>query len=123
MHDLGSAIAHLWHETFLGARGPGASKLPIDHGVVEGHTRRSEALFETPADCLAVEPQCERHGGRGALDVIDDKTGDPVLDDLGDRALAKGDDRGAVRHRFDEDHAERFGPGDRKQQRERVPEK
>ena len=48
--------------------------------------------------------------------IIDNETGDTVLDDLRNRASAECDHRGPASHRLDHCQTEGLGPGDREQQ-------
>src|SRR5579862_8843845 len=52
----------------------------IECEIIARHPLDGEALFEPPANCPAIQLQCERHGGHRALDVLDDKPGEAVLD-------------------------------------------
>src|SRR5205823_8240788 len=88
----------------------------IDVQVIIGHSTRGKALLEDPADPRTVEP-----GDRGRslcrlVLIIDDETGDTVLDYLRNRGSAERDHRGPASHRLDHRQTKRLGPGDREQQ-------
>src|SRR5262249_57423631 len=56
------------------------------------------------------------------VERVDDESGPPVDQELGDGPARSGDDRRAARERFDHDEPERLWPVDREQQRLRLPE-
>ena len=82
--------------------------------------RAVKRCSNTLADLRAVESgQPIDRGDRADL-VLDDKAGDAVVDDLGDRAAVEGDDGRSARHRLDHHEPERLRPVDRHQQADRA---
>ena len=82
--------------------------------VVRDHLLRREALLDLLADHDRVERVSELEDG-GILHVavvVDDDSGAAVLDDLGDGAAPRRDDRRPARHRLDHHQAERLLPVD-----------
>ncbi len=76
------------------------------------------------SNCLRIAARLKH---RQAIDrrdragfVLDDEAGQPVVDDLGDRAAVIGDHRRAAGHRLDHHQAERLRPVDRHQQPDRA---
>ena len=55
--------------------------------------------------------------------VLDDKSGDAVIDDFGHRAAVVGNNRRSASHRLDHHEPERFRPVDRDQKSDRTAEK
>src|ERR1700674_2167596 len=84
---------------------------------------RGEARLEAlPNRGSAQGGKVVDRGDRADL-VLDDKAGQPFLDDLRDRAAVIGDHRRAAGHRLDHHQAKRFRPVDRDQQSDRAAQK
>src|SRR5205814_9718400 len=65
----------------------------IDVQVILGHTACGKARLEDPADPRTVEPGDRSRGLCRLVLVIDNETGDTVLDDLRNRSSAERDHR------------------------------
>ena len=85
---------------------------------------RREALLDFLADHDGVERvgELEHRGILHVAVVVDDDARSPVIDDLGDGAAPRGDDRRPARHRLDHHQPERLLPVDRRDERPRAHE-
>src|SRR5947207_13838752 len=101
----------------------GVHQAAIGGEIVERHPARGESRLELFADCISAQAGKAIDRGDRADFVLHDKAGKPVIDDLRDRATDVGNDRGAARHRFDHDEAERLRPVDRDQPSDRAAQK
>src|SRR5260370_15713617 len=88
----------------------------VDIKIILGHPPRGEAFLKDPSDAGAIQMMQTLGSTYRLFLVIDDKTGDAVVADLGNRAVAERDHRRAARHRLDHGETEGLAPGDRKQQ-------
>src|ERR1700733_7294719 len=103
-------------------RGSGVRQAAIDGQITLRHSARSETLLEAPPDFLARQMTEPVDRAYGAVDVLDDKSSDAVVDDLRHGATIEGDDRGATSHGFDHDQTERLRPVEGNQQHDRAAE-
>src|ERR1051325_1502339 len=117
---LVGSLCHAGGARRSGAECSGGQNLVIDPKIVARHPLRRKALLEAPADRRPIKLSCKRNRRHRRIDRIDDETGQAIFDDLGHRTATEGDHRSAVRHRLDQHQAERLGPVDREQQRQRV---
>lgn len=82
--------------------------------VYEGSTSATRGVrqrFLALIDCTMQHPF-----------VFDNETSQPIFHDFGDRASIERDHGRAAGHCFNQHQAERFGPGDRRQQRDGTAE-
>src|ERR1051325_10829518 len=95
----------------------------IQGQIISRHALGRELLLEPFADRAPIELTGEWHRSSCLSNVLDYKTGYPVLDDLRHGAVPEGDDGGSRRHRLDQHQTERLRPFDWKQQGRGFSEK
>ena len=120
MQGLASVMTHLWHMTFLGSRGRGASQLPIDLGVVDGHAGGGKPPLKASAHPAAIERQDAADFADGLVDAVDHLAGNATVDHFRHGAVAEGENRCSAGHGLNHDQAERLRPIDWKKQRTGV---
>jgi hypothetical protein len=91
--------------------------------IVERHAASGETRLELLSDCIAVQVGKSADSGDRAGFILHDEAGQALIDDLGNGATVIGNDRGAARHRFNHDKAERLRPVDGKEQSDRAAQK
>ena len=93
------------------------------HGdMLVDHAFSREVLFGVAAAGGTIDRVRALHGLDHLVDRIAQQSAHAVLDDLGRRAVAEGNDRSAASERLDHHHPERLRPADRVEQRDRVGE-
>src|SRR4030088_253066 len=90
--------------------------------IVERHAAPGEAGLKLLSDGRSAQARQPINGADRTGFILDDKAGQALIDDLGDRATVICNDRRPACHRFDHDEAERLGPIDRQQQPDRATE-
>ena len=87
----------------------------VNRQVAARHPIAAEPSLEVLSHSSTVEPRRMRKRIQGARNVIDDKTGNSLVDHLGHGPSPHGADRRAIGHRFDHSPAQGLRPVDWKQ--------
>src|SRR5664280_298528 len=91
-------------------------ELAINIHIFPSHPLGGEAAVEFSAYLSSIQAFCPSDCRHCFLDCVDNKSGDTLRHDLGNRAAPECNHRRATRHGFDHDQPERLRPVDRKQQ-------
>src|SRR5882757_4479959 len=92
----------------------------VERNIIRGHACGRESLLELSSNSVTVERNHAWEHPHRLIHSIDDGARDPLVDDFRNGTMTESKDGSAARHRLDHHQAERLGPVDREQERQRI---